>query len=1051
MKSFIAPAGYALATPVGEALNGDFLAEELPLVRTLAQRARLPAAARARIAGHAVALVAAVRAGAGEAAGIDEFLQSYGLESQEGVLLLCLAEALLRIPDNGTADQLIADRLARGDWRAHFDDEASLFVNASTFALMLSGRLFEPAAPLPREPVAWIRRVLARLGEPVARTALRHAMGILSGQFIFGVDLPAALARAATAPAGTRHSFDMLGEGALCRADAARHLAAYHTAIVAIGRACAGDDRSLMQRDGVSIKLSALHPRYELAQRERVLRELLPAMIGLLEAAAAAGIALTIDAEESERLELSLLLFEPLLAHPAAQAPAQLGLALQAYQKRAPRALDWLVAAARARGRRIHVRLVKGAYWDTEVKRAQQAGLAEYPVYTRKPHTDIAYLVCARQLAAARDTVSAQFATHNAHTVAYVSELYRDAPETFEFQRLHGMGHSLYEAVARGVAGGPRACRVYAPVGPQSELLPYLVRRLLENGANASFVHRAADRDQPAAAVVADPTDVLDAGIDALRLTLPRPVAMFGTERRNSPGIQLHDSLELAALARACESAGESGWLAQPLVGGGAISGATEPVVNPADLRELPGECVPADRAQLQAAAAQARHAWRSWDAQGGERRAAVLEQAAGLFERERAGLIARVVCEAGRTISDSLSEWREAVDFLRYYAARARGEFSGEQALPGPAGESNSLRLRGRGVFGCISPWNFPLAIFTGQVAAALAAGNAVLAKPAGQTPLGAALVVQLLHEAGVPPEVLHFLPGGGDLGAALSGLEALAGVAFTGSTLTAQRIARALAARTGPIAALIAETGGQNALLADSSALLEQLVLDLLASSFNSAGQRCSAVRVLYVQQELAPRLLDMLTGAMDELVVGDPARIDTDIGPLIDAGALARVEAHVAGLAARGQLLHRTALPAGLAPGHYCAPALAEIGSIAELEGEVFGPVLHLVRYRAGDLAAVVEDINDTGFGLTLGIHTRIESRARAIAARARVGNVYVNRNTIGAVVGVQPFGGCGLSGTGPKAGGPHYLARFATEQSLSINTAAVGGNADLLSQE
>jgi RHH-type proline utilization regulon transcriptional repressor/proline dehydrogenase/delta 1-pyrroline-5-carboxylate dehydrogenase len=1051
MKPYIAPAGYALATPVGEALNPDFLADELPLVRTLAQRARLPADARGRILGRAVALVEAVRAGAGEAAGIDEFLQSYGLESQEGVLLLCLAEALLRIPDNDTADHLIADRLARGDWRAHLDDEASLFVNASTFALMLSGKLFEPAPALQRDPVGWMKRLVARLGEPVARTALRTAMGILSGQFIFGIDLPAALKRAAAAPAGTRHSFDMLGEGALARRDAAHHLEAYHEAIRALGRACAGDGRRLMERDGVSIKLSALHPRYELAQRERVLRELLPDMAGLLEAAATAGISLTIDAEESERLELSLLLIERLLEHPASAAPAQLGLAVQAYQKRAPRALDWLVAAARARSRHIHVRLVKGAYWDTEVKRTQQAGLADYPVYTRKLHTDIAYLACARQLSAARDVVSAQFATHNAQTVAYVSELYRDAPQACEFQRLHGMGESLYKAVAAGAAGGPRACRVYSPVGPQSELLPYLVRRLLENGANASFVHRAADRGQPAEAVAADPTDVTSEGGEGLRITLPRPGAMFGAERSNSPGIHLGDSLVLAALACDCAAAGEGGWLAQPLIGGGAVSGATEPVVNPADLRDLPGECVLAEAEQVQAAAAQASLAWRSWDALGGERRAAVLERAAGLFERERAALIARIVREAGRTIPDTVSEWREAVDFLRYYAARARGEFPGEILLPGPAGEANTLRLRGRGVFACISPWNFPLAIFTGQVAAALAAGNAVLAKPAGQTPLTAMLAVQLLHEAGVPPDVLHFLPGGPAVGAALSGLEPLAGVAFTGSTATAQRIARALAARNGPIATLIAETGGQNALLADSSALVEQVVLDLLASSFNSAGQRCSAVRVLYVQQELAPRLLEVLAGAMDELVVGDPACIDTDVGPLIDAAALARVEAHLAGLASRGQLLHRTPLPAGLAPGHYCAPALAEIGAIGELAGEVFGPVLHVVRFRAGDLGAVVEDINDTGFGLTLGIHTRIESRAQAIAARARVGNVYINRNTIGAVVGVQPFGGCGLSGTGPKAGGPHYLARFASEQTLSVNTAAVGGNAALLSQD
>jgi RHH-type proline utilization regulon transcriptional repressor/proline dehydrogenase/delta 1-pyrroline-5-carboxylate dehydrogenase len=1003
------------------------------------------------VATRAVQLVEAVRAGADAAAGIDEFLQSYGLDSQEGILLLCLAEALLRIPDAATADRLIADRLGRGDWRGHLDDSASLFVNASTFGLMLTGALLTPDAALSRDPQGWLRSLVGRIGEPVARTALRQAMRILSQQFIFGVDLESALKRARAARTGERYSFDMLGEAAMTSRDARHHLEAYRDAVAQVGRAAQQSaEVPLAVRNSISVKLSALHPRYELAQRERVFAELLPAIAELLVQAEQAGIGLTIDAEECERLELSLLLFERLLATPAAARPGQLGLAVQAYQKRSLKVIDWLVARVRAGGRHITTRLVKGAYWDTEIKRTQQAGLASFPVFTRKQHTDIAYLACARRLAANRDVISAQFATHNAHTVAYVAELYGADPAGCEFQRLHGMGEALYGAVRAGAAGGPHACRVYAPVGPQSELLPYLVRRLLENGANTSFVHRAGDRGQAASEVVRDPTDPAPGGGAAFAISLPDPGAMFAPERRNSPGINIYDSGVLAQLAGEFATASRTEWLARPLIGGDAVSGPTTPVINPADHADLVGECVSATAQQVEQAAQIATDSWPDWDSAGGEHRAAVLERAADLFERERAGLLARCVREAGKTLADSVSEWREAIDFLRYYAAQARRQFSGELALPGPAGEANSLRLRARGVFGCISPWNFPLAIFTGQVAAALAAGNSVLAKPAEQTPLTAALATSLLHQAGVPGGVLQLLPGDGVVGAAISRLEGLAGVAFTGSSDTAQLIARSLAARNGAIATLIAETGGQNALIADSSALVEQVVQDLLASSYNSAGQRCSAVRVLYVQEELAPRLIEALCGAMDELVLGDPALLATDIGPLIDAQALAGLELHARRLGAAGQVLHRGRPVRSGLTGSYFAPLLAEIGGIGELESEVFGPALHVVRFRAADIARVVDDINASGFGLTLGIHTRIETRAQQIAQRARVGNVYINRNTIGAVVGVQPFGGCNRSGTGPKAGGPHYLPRFASEQCLTVNTAAVGGNAALLSQ-
>ena len=1051
MKTFVALDQTDIGSAVGVAINADYLADELPLVIALAAQARLDAPGRERVAARAVQLVEAVRAGADAAAGIDEFLQSYGLDSQEGILLLCLAEALLRIPDAATADRLIADRLGRGDWRGHLDDSASLFVNASTFGLMLTGALLTPDAALSRDPQSWLRSLVGRIGEPVARTALRQAMRILSQQFIFGVDLESALKRARAARSGERYSFDMLGEAAMNSRDARHHLEAYRDAVAQVGRAAQQAAAvPLAVRNSISVKLSALHPRYELAQRERVFAELLPAIGALLAQAEQAGIGLTIDAEECERLELSLQLFERLLATPAAARPGQLGLAVQAYQKRSLRVIDWLVARVRGSGRHITMRLVKGAYWDTEIKRAQQAGLASFPVFTRKQHTDIAYLACARRLAASRDIISAQFATHNAHTVAYVAELYGADTAGFEFQRLHGMGEALYGAVRAGAAGGAHACRVYAPVGPQSELLPYLVRRLLENGANTSFVHRAGDRGQAASDVVRDPTDPAPGGGAPFAMSLADPGAMFAPERRNSPGINIYDSGVLAQLAGEFAAASRTEWLARPLIGGDAVSGPTAPVINPADHADLVGECVSATAPQVEQAAQIATASWQEWDSAGGAHRAAVLERAADLFERERAGLLARCVREAGKTLADSVSEWREAIDFLRYYAAQARREFSGELALPGPAGEANSLRLRARGVFGCISPWNFPLAIFTGQVAAALAAGNSVLAKPAEQTPLTAALATSLLHQAGVPGAVLQLLPGDGVVGAAISRLECLAGVAFTGSSDTAQLIARSLAARNGAIATLIAETGGQNALIADSSALVEQVVQDLLASSYNSAGQRCSAVRVLYVQEELAPRLIEALCGAMDELVLGDPALLATDIGPLIDAQALAGLEMHARRLGAAGQVLHRGRPVRNGLTGSYFAPLLAEIGSIGELESEVFGPALHVVRFRAADIVRVVDDINASGFGLTLGIHTRIETRALQIAQRARVGNVYINRNTIGAVVGVQPFGGCNRSGTGPKAGGPHYLPRFASEQCLTVNTAAVGGNAALLSQ-
>ncbi len=809
-------------------------------------------------------------------------------------------------------------------------------------------------------------------------------------------------------------------------------------------------------RPGISVKLSALHPRYERAQRGRVLAELTPSLIDLVQLARDAGIALTIDAEEAERLELSLELVDAILRSNCTAGYEGFGLAVQAYQKRACAVLEWLAARARALQRRICVRLVKGAYWDSEIKRAQERGLAGYPVFTRKSNTDTSYLACARLLAATADVIFPQFATHNAQTVAYVIELMGGDADAFEFQRLHGMGEELYGQVIGTGAAGPDAspsgyaCRVYAPVGAHEDLLPYLVRRLLENGANTSFVNRLVDARLPAVDVVRDPVQEVDEVRPAAHPRIVEPERLFAPERRNSQGINLADGTELERLKLACEAAARESWRAVPVVGGKEAEGIATTLYNPALEASAVGTVIETSPEDVDRAIAIATAVQCAWDARPAEERAALLERAADLFEERRAELIARCALEAGKTIPDSLAEVREAVDFLRYYASQARARFGEGAVLLGPTGERNTLSLRGRGVFACVSPWNFPLSIFTGQVSAALAAGNAVLAKPAEQTPLTAALAVEILYAAGIPGDVLQFLPGqGGTVGAALTGDARIAGVAFTGSGETARLIERRLAERPGPIATLIAETGGINAMIVDSSALPEQVVLDAVASGFNSAGQRCSALRALLLQEEIAPRVLDLLAGCMDELEVGDPALLATDLGPIIDREALATLEAHAARLTAGARWWHRAPLdPDRARAGRFFAPLAAEIESLEALEREIFGPIVHIVRYRARDLDGLVDALNVKGYGLTLGIHTRIDSVAKRIAARARVGNVYVNRNMIGAVVGVQPFGGRGLSGTGPKAGGPHYLPRFATEQTLTINTAALGGNASLL---
>jgi len=1033
---------------VAKAINPNYLTDEQPLVRTLADQARLPEAAARAVGTRALGLVQAVRAATGSGGALDAFLRQYSLASREGVILMCLAEALLRIPDGETADRLIADKIPTGAWDEHLGDSDSLLVNASTWGLMLTGRVVSLDRNEVGEARSWYSRLVGKLGEPVARAALKQAMRILGHQFVMGRDIESALTRAAgKEERDYRYSFDMLGEAALTRADAERYREKYAAAIAAVGRAVEKRD-SIQARHSISIKLSALHPRYEFSQTRRVMTELYPVIESLVRMGRDAGIGVTLDAEEAERLELSLLLVDKLLASDTTRGYAGFGLAVQAYQKRAHATLEWLVKRLRETDRRITLRLVKGAYWDSEIKRAQERGLAGYPVFTRKANTDVSYLACARLLESAGERIYPQFATHNAHTIAHVAEVFGGDANRFEFQRLHGMGAELYDSVVRG-PWGKYACRVYAPVGAHEDLLPYLVRRLLENGANTSFVNRIVDASLPAEEVVADPIAEVDGLERVAHPRIPLPVNLFAPERANSAGFNFADGQAVDALMKDCQRASQQPWSAAPVVSGQPRAGASTSLFNPADTSEHIGSCIAADAAAVESAIGAAVLAQEDWDAAGGERRAAVLERAATLYEEHTAALVARCVREAGKTLPDAIGEVREAVDFLRYYAARARRDFSHEATLPGPTGERNLLRLRGKGVFGCISPWNFPLAIYTGQIAAALAAGNAVVAKPAEQTPLTAAYATGLLLQAGVPPDALHFVPGdGAQVGGALTRDPRLAGVVFTGSTDTARLIERSMAARPGAIGTLVAETGGLNVMLADSSALAEQLVLDVVQSGFNSAGQRCSALRVLLVQEEIAPRVRTLLAGAMDDLVLGDPARLETDVGPVIDDDALAMLEKHAAQITRGASWSHRAPMAAN-PKGRFFAPLAVEIESLASMQREVFGPVVHLLKYRARDLDAVIAAVNALGYGLTLGIHTRIDGLAQRIARGLRVGNVYINRNMIGAVVGVQPFGGMGLSGTGPKAGGPHYLHRLATEQTITTNTAAIGGNAGLLS--
>jgi RHH-type proline utilization regulon transcriptional repressor/proline dehydrogenase/delta 1-pyrroline-5-carboxylate dehydrogenase len=1035
---------------VAEAVNRNYLGDESQIVGELADQARFTAEERARVNARARELVARVRGAQVKRTGLDAFLRQYDLSSQEGVILMCLAEALLRIPDALTADKLIADKIAAGNWASHLNEAESLFVNASTWGLMLTGRIVKPSEADARDPRGVVARLAGRLGEPVLRAAFRHAMRIMGHQFVMGRTIEEALERAGDSEQRLyRHSFDMLGEAALTEADAKRYFDAYRAAIEAISKAAASYARP-EDAPTISVKLSALFPRYEFAQRERVLAELGERLHALAVFAHSRGVAMTVDAEEAERLELSLELIEQVARSPQLVGWNGFGLAVQAYQKRAIDVVRWLAELAKSTGRRLNVRLVKGAYWDTEIKRAQERGHAGYPVFTRKANTDVSYLACARKLLAAGDAIYPQFATHNAHTIAAIVEL-AGSRRAFEFQRLHGMGEELYaEIVGDDKLGLP--CRVYAPVGSHEDLLPYLVRRLLENGANTSFVNRIVDEKTSIDDIVKDPVEEADGYESKAHPKIPLPRHLFGEERLNSSGANLADPLEWQPLSARIDAHLRAAWSAAPIVSGEEAGSAPVQVRNPANRDEVIGQVRQSAVAEVEQAIAAADNAQRDWNAVPAKERAEILERAADTYERHMPELLAYCIREAGRTVVDSISEVREAIDFLRYYAARARAEFGQGIRLPGPTGESNELRLRGRGTFVCISPWNFPLAIFTGQIAAALAAGNSVIAKPAEQTPLVAARAVRMLHEAGVPHDVLHLLLGdGATIGARAVADPRIAGVAFTGSTETAHAIHRSLAARQGPIAVLIAETGGQNAMIVDSSALPEQVVMDVVQSGFNSAGQRCSALRVLFVQEEIADRVEELLAGYMDELRIADPRLLSTDVGPVIDEASRDMLLAHTDYIKQRARWHHVSKLGAEHERGVFFAPAVMEIDSLSALKGEVFGPIVHVVRYAANRLDDVIAAVNATGYGLTLGVHTRVDATAQYIAARVRAGNVYVNRNIIGAVVGVQPFGGLGLSGTGPKAGGPYYLHRFATEQTVTINTAAVGGNASLLTMD
>ena len=1017
-------------------IDAHYRADETACIERLLGELDLSAEMRSGIDGYARTLVEAVRAKTVHKGGIDAFLHEYGLSTQEGVLLMCVAEALLRIPDDDTREALIRDKLGSADWKKHLGASSSLFVNASTWALMMTGQVVNMHGYKGRSPDATLRRIVARLGEPVVRESVNQAMRVMGKQFVMGRTITEALERARDwEKRGYSYSYDMLGEAARTMDDAKRYFQAYKTAIQKIGETA--DGRGPYKGPGISVKLSALHPRYEVGQAGRVMDELVPRLRALCLDAAKYDIGLNIDAEEADRLDLSLDCIEAISGDPELKQWQGFGVVVQAYQKRAPFVLDHLAAMAKRHERRLMVRLVKGAYWDMEIKRSQELGLKGYPVYTRKANTDVSYLACARKLFANTEAFYPQLATHNAHSIASVLQ-FAGNNRDFEFQRLHGMGEELYEQAIEGDKIGT-GCRIYAPVGQHEDLLAYLVRRLLENGANSSFVNRVQDAATPVDEIIADPIAQVRGYALKPHPRIPMPRDIYGAERVNARGMDLSDRVVLRELAAEMPKVFETSWKAGPIVCGDELAGEqSRDVVSPQHLERRIGTASEATDAQIKKAIQAASKAAIGWGARPAHERAACLDRAADLMEQDMARLMGLCVAEAGKTVLDAVAEIREAIDFCRYYAIRARDDLAAGIRLRAESGDADTgIAFTGGGVFTCISPWNFPFAIFCGQVTAALAAGNAVLAKPAEQTPVIAAEAVRLLHKAGIPGDVLHLLPGDGvRVGGALVKDPLVGGVCFTGSTEVARIINRTLAARDGTMPPLIAETGGQNVMIVDSSALSEQVTRDVMMSSFQSAGQRCSALRVMFVQDDVADRTIRMIAGAMEELTVSDPAYISTDIGPVIDAEARDMLNGHIKRMLGEGREINRTRLGAGTEHGCFVTPAAFEIDSISQLQREVFGPVLHIVRFKGSKLENVVKAVNDTGYGLTLGVHTRIDENWRRVFKEARVGNTYVNRNQIGAIVGVQPFGGQGLSGTGPKAGGPDYLHRFVSETGPAV---------------
>ncbi len=1032
-------------TNAPDALDANKTVDETTRIAALLAHPALDEAQRRAAGQRARDIILKARTETHRTGVIETFLEEFGLSNPEGLALMCLAEALLRVPDADTADALIAEKIASGDWGDHRGHSDSALVNASTWGLMLTGRLVRPPEDAARDPAGFVQRMIREAGEPVIRAAMMQAMRIMGEQFVLGRTIKEALKRGGghikRGEAGA-HSFDMLGEGARTAADAKRYFDSYSNAIGALEQAKTGP--SPETASGISVKLSALHPAYRAVQATRIHRELYPMVLELAKQAASANINLTLDAEEADRLVLSLGLLDRLAREETLGGWTGLGLAVQAYQKRSEEVIGWLGELARGSRRRLMVRLVKGAYWDTEIKRAQMEGQPDYPVFTTKPATDVSYLAGAKALIGAGPSIYPQFATHNAHTLAGIELMLDQAKRPdFEFQRLHGMGGPLYAA-----AGRERQVRVYAPVGAHQDLLPYLVRRLLENGANTSFVHSFLDEDVPAERIAADPYALLSAH-PTRHARIPAPPELYGPERRNSAGEDLSQAPvreRIEAAVAALDGAGPV--LASSIIAGAATRGRAADVRAPANHSHIVGRVATADDADVSAAYASAAAFQAEWNALGGPARANHLRAMASAMETHADRLIALLAREGGKTLDDGVSEVREAVDYCRYYATQAEARFARLEPLPGPAGETNGLELMGRGVFVCISPWNFPLAIFTGQIAGALAAGNTVLAKPAEQTPLIAFEAVKLFHAAGLPAEALHLLTGAGEVGAKLTADVRCAGVAFTGSTEVARIINQSLAAKDGPIATLIAETGGLNAMFCDTTALKEQVVDDVVMSAFRSAGQRCSALRLLFLPHETADDILEMLEGAMAALVLGDPGDAASDVGPVIDEDALRVLKDHLAKMKTAAAVRFACDVSGLVEQGTFFGPAIVELKSLDQINREVFGPILHVLRYDPDDIETVGAALSAKGYGLTLGVHSRLEGFAERVKRAVRAGNVYINRSIIGAVVGVQPFGGMGLSGTGPKAGGPHYLSRFAVERSVTVNVAAQGGDPALL---